>query len=79
MIQIHLSYNYIYNYRPLIRRLGFRELWKQYGTDENRCMLPLYPSRSQLARMVNKAHVLTGNEQGWHQIMQLFPVNQQYI
>ena len=53
-------------YTPYLHILGLRELWQQYGTSEQRRMLPLHQVISHigapLAKTVIKAHILTGED-----------------
>ncbi|KAL8619946.1 hypothetical protein ACOMHN_015228 [Nucella lapillus] len=54
------------HYTSLFHALGLKEIWQQYGTSENRRMLPLHQAVSRLgaplAKSLIKAHILTGDD-----------------
>ena len=61
-----MTLTHLLTYIPQFQTLGSEELWQQYGTGENRKMLPLHHAVSKLgvplAKSIIKAHILTGND-----------------
>ena len=53
-------------YTPYLKELGLKELWLQYGTGDNRRMIPLHEAHSSmgtaLSKSILKSYILTGND-----------------
>ena len=53
-------------YTSEFKELGLRELWLQYGTGENRRMIPVHQAHANLgtalSKAILKAYILTGND-----------------
>ncbi|KAH3723702.1 hypothetical protein DPMN_049496 [Dreissena polymorpha] len=60
------SFALLLHFTPYFQKLCMKETWQQYGTGENRRMLPLHQAISllgtPLAKTMIKAHILTGDD-----------------
>ena len=60
------SFALLVHYAQYLQALGVKDIWQQYGTGENRHMLPLHQTVSQFrapfAKTVIRGHILTGDD-----------------
>ena len=60
------TFIFLLYYTEYFKRIGLKELWLQYGTGENRRMIPLHEAHTNIgtafSKAILKAYILTGND-----------------